>query len=113
MNQEQKRIKIAEACGYLNPRIEDGHCRASSFQTPEGKYFGTKGIPDYFNDRDAITEAVISAMDRIDKQVLYCKHIKVMQHADDAPPHTTLEFAAFNATAAQRAEAFGKTLSLW
>lgn len=56
MKKEQQRIAIAEAMGYLNPRIENGRVIRSAFQTPEGEFFGTGGVPDYPNDLNVMAD---------------------------------------------------------
>ncbi len=67
-------------------------------------------VPDYFNDLNAINEAVEKALIHPiacgGKSLLvpFCEHLERI--AEDKE-------SAMVATAAQRAEAFGKTLNLW
>lgn len=106
MNQEQKRIKIAEACGW-----REVHWDEEGPRTPFASLFGRPRnvadndswceVPDYFNSLDAChqMEKVLRCPNQKtwDLWEEYCRKLE-----DD--PH---------ATASQRAEAFGLTLGLW
>jgi hypothetical protein len=111
MNPEQQRIAIAEACGW---RIEsDG---ANTFVYSPNKTSGTgyrmndirhpkiiKLLPDYLNDLNAMHEAIMSLT--LEEQ---CNMTEILRK-------DVIKFTAptITATAAQRAEAFLKTLNLW
>ena len=114
MTQEQKRIKIAEACGlqvsYIaNPINTDWN---KVFFTPEAANQRRKSwpqsavvkvIPDYLNDLNAMHEA---------EKTLFPAHEAEWYHK----LHTICGDSwriALTATATQRAEAFGLTLGLW
>lgn len=102
MTQEQKQIKIAEACGWTE--IEPCTChngQARGFQPVKGAH--KKHTPDYFNDLNAIHGA---------EKILFPTHEAEWYHK----LHTICGDSwriALTATAAQRAEAFGLTLKLW
>jgi hypothetical protein len=66
---QEKLIKIAVACGWTTER----ECECEPY--PD--------IPDYFNNRDAITKVVIALLDTYEKQIEYCKRLTAMQHADE------------------------------
>lgn len=76
LTQEQKRIKIAESCGWKKETLEDSQWACGSHgcteQThvkwlpPGGGYaavqheYNTPNVPDYFNDLNAMQSAVLS-----------------------------------------------------
>ena len=95
MNQQEKRIKIAEACGWSPSKIDDCWNNAKRMETREK-------IPDYFNDLNAMyeSEEKISG-----NQFRYMDTLRKVCWGND--------WLTCHATAAQRAEAFGKTLNLW
>lgn len=106
MNKESQRIKIAEACGlkvvsdgithYLTPCI-----LGTGVIHPDGK--GLTYVPNYLNDLNAMHEAekLLRAEDELWGE--YCGHLV----------KNGSWFNAVDATAAQRAEAFLRTLNLW
>lgn len=85
MTQEQKNEKIAETCGYK-----------IGYRDPEVWH----PLPNYFEDLNAMHEAE-KTIKVTDKWRVY-KYTLNLMPIDD-----------IHATAAQRAEAFGKTLNLW
>jgi hypothetical protein len=106
MTPEQKRIAIAEALGELNPRMENGAVVASTGKTEGGGFWGTHGVPDYLTDLNAMHEAektlaIDANKDQWRTWDAYREKLDRMVGADDT----------FHATAAQRADAFIKTLS--
>jgi len=115
MTQEQKRIKIAEACGWTwelrnHPapcwHKENFYVNAPLFYEPRRKEDYYHDLPDYLNDLDAMHEAekVLSH----DQQRLHMDHMM----NEDSVVGDMLRQICY-ATAAQRAEAFGLTLGLW
>lgn len=105
MTTNEKRIKIAEACGTLS----------WSECNPPGVCLGN-GVPDYFNDLNAMHEAE-KVLDP-NQQITFACHLTqpVRDQIYEVMPndlHYAVCFPALHATAAQRAEAFGKTLNLW
>lgn len=120
MTTNEKRIKIAEACGWTNivadypVNINDGNYYVPwpSGRSPSKKYLQ---LPDYFNDLNAMHEAVKSQ--GFTHNPAYEDNLAAICNAGDASTYWW-EDAAYrglliNATASQRAEAFGKTLNLW
>lgn len=110
LTQEEKRVRIAEACGWKHVGIrETGSYGAGSpygfkpnAAVIEPRFTGlTAEVPDYFNDLNAISSAVKCRWQH--EKAFIQNLIAICQTSEDA----------INATAAQRAEAFGKTLNLW
>lgn len=116
MSPEAQRIAIAEACGWTdistNPFTPNPpHCgfHLSSGRTQEANSGSKWGIPDYLNDLNAMHEAVDA--------VLLGAGRKGDWRGWDSYIATLAEMegteGAIEATAAQRAEAFLRTLSKW
>lgn len=107
MIQEQKRIKIAEACGWREVRLstqQEHHLK--SYRTivigrPSGSVSNTKVAPDYFSDLNAMHEA--------EKVLTTEQWLSYWSFLSEVLKDTSI----LHATAAQRAEAFGLTLNLW
>ena len=95
MTPEAQRIAIAEACGWSKQEIEG----LQSVKPYGATYRLGRPIPDYLNDLNACHE-----MEKVmsDKQKGIYAHSLVGAWG-----------RAWDATAAQRAEAFLKTLGLW
>jgi hypothetical protein len=91
MTPEAQRIAIAEACGTMK----------WSYALPTKTIACT--VPDYLNDLNAMhaAEKVIGPI----KGIEFCCHLNDMGMSG--------EWEILTATAAQRAEAFLRTLSLW
>ncbi len=96
MNEEQQRIKIAEACRWNKRTMAEN----GPLVWHDGEKFRSDyEIPDYPNDLNAMHEAE-----------------KVLASRDEYVVLLRKACGGFNpvfATAAQRAEAFLKTLNLW
>lgn len=96
MTQEQKRIAIAEACGWSYKTQDHGD---PYWCHPEiNQVYDTP--PDYPNDLNATQEF----KHVLEQRKLYWQFIELLNQLVESP--------AFS-TAAQRAEAFGLTLGLW
>jgi hypothetical protein len=104
MNPEEQRIAIAEACGYkgVTTGVTEG---AIKVITGFKNHNFDEEIPDYLNDLNAVHEAEKVMSDKN----LYRKFIYLV--VLDDPQNTTNEPAW--ATAAQRAEAFLRTIGKW
>lgn len=97
MTEEQKRIAIAEACGWKwkdNKQRKEAHWYA-----PSGMMY--LNPPDYFHDLNACHE--MEKTIRPPQKPTWDMWEDFFRRFEDDP----------HATAAQRAEAFGKTLGLW
>ena len=110
MTNEQKRIKIAEACGWN--LVSDNETQLYSWSNPSIKHrikwmmnkdmASQSVIPDYFGDLNAIHEAE-NVLNDTQHSNYRGELLKVCLSLADA----------LCATAAQRAEAFGLALGLW
>ena len=95
MNKEQQRIKIAGACGYS----KGWDYRTA---TPWNEWC-IKSLPDYLNDLNAMHEAMKTLSPKMG--IEFCFHLNDMGISG--------EWDMLTATAAQRAEAFLKTIKKW
>ena len=105
MTPEQQRIAIAQACGWTDIKPHSWHPR-------KGELWGSRKvirnmIPDYLNDLNAMHDAekILDA----NQWDSYRKNLAREWTTNDDDGM----WAAINTTAAQRAEAFLKTLNLW
>lgn len=106
MTNQEVNIAIAEACGWkqVEPK-QCGHHKVDYAFEKDGAYYGgINAIPNYCNDLNAMHEAEKVLIIMPEKRITY-GHLLM-----DA---TCKNWAAFHATARQRAEAFLKTLNLW
>jgi hypothetical protein len=128
MTPEAQRIAIAEACGWTEVRADPEHYIHSGLRNPHklcgrrnGRYWA---LPDHLSDLNAMHEAekVLTATQIKDyvKSLLriHCRDVKQalserLLETDVATLHVNTLHALIHATAAQRAEAFLRTLNLW
>lgn len=105
MTPEQKRIAIAKACGWTDcEHIESlGLCKGIHKNVRDQYDSGHSELPDYLNDLNAMHKAEATMGDPQLWMEYEDNLAKVMNHVG----------WIWHATAAQRAEAFGKTLNLW
>ena len=97
MTDEQINIAIAEACGWKYEKNET--------HAPDGAFWWSKNpeFPDYCNDLNAMHEA-----EKIFDNALYCRYIDEL-----CTQAIKGKNCMYLATAAQRAEAFLKTIGKW
>jgi hypothetical protein len=120
MNKEKQRIAIAEACGIVGP-FDNRWIK--EYEEEGGDAYGFTGfekgelvfIPDYLNDLNAMHEAEKTLSDeqiaRWQRDLwLTCENDFYALEAC-APPIVLRRF--ISATAAQRAEAFLRTIGKW
>lgn len=130
MTNEAQRITIAEACGWteithtgfsdqgIRPKRKEGEPRYGSLYRPapspvENDRREWHWIPDYLNDLNAMHEAEkVLTEDQGGEFEEILERICQDQLELDGTNHW-LRFRVAHATAAQRAEAFLKTLNLW
>lgn len=100
MTLEAQRIAIARYVGWKP-------------HTPAG--FDWSDVPDYLNSLDAIHEAekVLTIQQRVQWHFNICEIVKASSPMKCANGYADVTFQLCHATAAQRAEAFLKTLNLW
>jgi len=102
MNKEQQRIKIAEACGYTHVRI------IKAIEGPPDIGIGhhptePHSVPDYRNDLNAMHEA--EKIFKLGMRNRYDAELGLIAQRDYC--------FIWETSAAQRAEAFLRTLDLW
>lgn len=117
MTQDQKRIKIAEARGWTPHDEKEVHAAARLFNP--GKWWRLPSedtiatlelLPDCFNDLNACHEMEeVLTNDQYDVFWNILAALANRQHA----ARQLANRAFLSATAAQRCEAFGRTLNLW
>ncbi len=100
--QEEKRFKIAEACGWIPyPTIKGAFSHL--------KHEGIFAAPDYFNDLNSMHDA--EKILTMEQHCQFREHLAKLVNFNGLTPRGAREYISSNAT--QRAEAFGKTLNLW
>ncbi len=107
MNNIKQRIAIAKACGWTQVE-SDVHPNLMLWQPPNKKGFDYTP-PDYLNDLNAMHKAEHILFSS--KKPLWDTFVKHLYQIGYRGESTTKY--AIHATAAQRAEAFLKTLKLW
>lgn len=116
LTQEQKRIKIAEACGWKLENINDYLDSPS-----DTELIGSLGrniwgiVPDYFNDLNACheMEKVLPRETKYSPFREYLTRLNGLSCSSRCSGDQGICGDTTCATAAQRAEAFGLTLNLW
>ena len=99
MNPEQQRIAIAKACGWLQSRT----CHWGGWwYLKKGKRAYQQTPPDYLNDLNAMHDAEIQ-LEAEDNHAYGCYCSELYEKYGNT----------VSLTAAQRAEAFLRTLNLW
>jgi hypothetical protein len=107
MSPEAQRIKIAEACGW---KFIADYCHGEdqppdyTTLTPDGRHL-CGYYPDYFNDLNAMHEAEQTLTGKQGGD--YDLYLWLIIQRDKSRP------ASWHATAAQRCEAFLKTIGKW
>lgn len=104
MSPESQRIAIAEACGWEHIAFNRGWIKAGDGETQ-------CVIPDYLNDLNAMHEAEYVLYPSQYK--LYIKTIAGLLPPFDSDTARFADFMVGNANAAQRAEAFLRTIGKW
>ena len=95
MRYEQQQIAIAKACGRVQ--------RPDGLWFPEGKNYGSQGIPNYLNDLNAMHEA-----EKVLVRLQWVSYLRRLQTLCDESVTWPI-----HATASQRAEAFLRTIGKW
>lgn len=115
MTKEKQRIKIAEACGwnYVENEHLDGPLQGWGWSKDGLNFVHNEGLPDYLNDLNAMHDAD-SIFESSGKHCEYISHIKaiILREAGLHTDGHCGDWRVFKSTAAQRAEAFLKTLKL-
>lgn len=108
MTPEKQRIAIAEACGWKPITDTKIHheIRRACWLSPGNNMLP---LPDYLNSLDAMHEAEKSLTEK--QQEIYFYELYTV--IDLSIEKLDIEFFQIHATAAQRAEAFLKTIGKW
>lgn len=107
MDKIKQRIAIAEACGWQKPGTW-GHSLPESKTLWGCEYGGiAENPPDYLDDLNAMHQAERILTDEQRKIYTAYLHPKQLHHYLEA------DFLVAHSTAAQRAEAFLKTIGKW
>ena len=111
MNPEQQRIAIAEACGWKETEAWlDGRRCFERADSNAGWDFDS--LPDYLHDLNAMHDA--EKVLTHDQMIDYSRHVgKLVTTHLPASRAAWMDFRLINATAAQRAEAFLRTIGKW
>lgn len=113
LTQEEKRVRIAEACGWESI-WKDDRKNFRGFHLSHAADGKHRLIPDYFNDFNACYEMEEALRNDQFSYTAYWRALfKVVTGKEWSGDIGYFHFAMVHATAAQRAEAFGKTLNLW
>ncbi len=136
LSQEEKRVKIAEACGWTKCRLTikgagGGTRWPTAHGIPPGRGYEAP-CPDYFNDLNAMhkAETKVLSVDRKDEYgrpvysfklqsnfflnlLVSTGHCEDYDEAFSFPISRVHGERVVSATADERAEAFGQTLNLW
>ena len=126
MSPEAQRIAIAEECGWKHQPGEEptygGTFRRTGWISPKGKFHHAghwkkktgDGLPDYLNDLNAMHEAEKVLFNNGDGEHWedYMRNLRKVT-LRDGRECGGLDERLILATAAQRAEAFLRTLGLW
>lgn len=116
MDSNQKRIKIAEACGWKNCGFgtsdEGEFCLMGCPPFPAGDVWGSRHyIPDFFNDLNACRSMEALIYDLPDKSAEWSDYLDYLTYLCSPVFQNTEQ--AVHASASQRSEAFGTILGLW
>lgn len=105
MSPDSQRIAIAEACGWKHIAFKRGWIKAGDGETQ-------CVIPDYLNNLNAMHEAE-ATMNLTDKYQYGKAICKIMNIDTDGGLDVVDIYYVCHATAAQRAEAFLRTIGKW
>jgi hypothetical protein len=106
MSPEAQQIAIAKACGWTKVRRFSETATFPGWIPPGGKFPKPK-LPDYLNDLNAMHEA--EKILTYEQKNIYRRWLECLYRQEDESEHE----CEWHATAAQRAEAFLRTLNLW
>jgi hypothetical protein len=114
MTPEKQRIAIAEACGWKWVGSPEQVAATSGFTMPEKWVVDPNGAlqfphntPDYVNDLNAMHEAELAVFGNDWDEALWATYKHALYGVIEMNRHV------INSTAAQRAEAFLRTIGKW
>ena len=108
MTPQAQRSSIAEACGWYKHDCGDDLCWKNKHTQKTGAWFDV--LPDYLSDLNAMHSAEWAITD--EQHAAFRMHLRDLCKENNI--HTTATKRRYaSSTAAQRAEAFLRTLNLW
>ena len=120
MSPEKQRVAIAKTCGWTAEQDSNGYWRATNQKSGHAselwlseRNVWSQGIPDYINDLNACHE-MEKGLD-YEQCEAFSNTVADIVHAANREKDYAFpwSFARIHATAAQRCEAFLRTLGLW
>lgn len=111
MNPEKQRIKIAEACGWTDIKPTGNFLQTPCGSDPDPDE-GWGSLPDYLNDLNAMHEVEKTLSDEQWREYIV-KLARVIAGAKRNEKVSVPTSILISAIAAQRSEAFLRTLNLW
>lgn len=116
MKPENQRIAIAEACGWQFANSHSPETKETAIMCwvrPGNSFWQTEKLPDYFNDLNAMHDAEMSL--NPDQQKRFIEYLIEGEAHDEYCTEMLWDssWVAAHATAAQRAEAFLRTIGKW
>lgn len=106
MTPEAQRIAIAEACGWK--KAEKPKNLGWGESAPPNQWYFVHHLPNYHSDLNSMHEA--EKVLTLDQRHIYWQHL---QRISEKERMATAAWTTTTATAAQRAEAFLKTIERW
>lgn len=112
LNRKEKQILIAEACGYKKGKanVNLDYSSADGFWHEGRFYIGTTHLPDYFGSLDVMHK--VEKLIPEDKFGDYKSMLEWVMYLGHFSPEYRVN-RLIHATAADKAEAFGRALRLW
>lgn len=107
ITQDQKRIKIAEADGWIEVQPDCTGCRLIN----RNKWHDV--VPDYFNDRNACIGVILKLNPLQREDFIHALVMVVAPTAQWHNLHMPEFYNCITATPGQLCEAIGSTLNLW
>lgn len=111
MSPEKQQIAIAEACGWSNLQYSDYKPLGLVGRHPGGSEQNLLRVPDYLNNLNAMREATMARLQGYEENFFY--ELSNVVNGEVEPHLQDDMFCLANATAAQRAEAFLRTIGKW
>jgi len=115
MTPEAQRLTIHEALGWVptKPLPCLGYVPLHAFEKDGSYYGGLSAVPDYLNDLNAMHEAEMACLTTPDQHRSFRFHLQTIVAREPLGRTESLGWRYEQATAAQRAEAFLRTLNIW
>jgi len=115
MTEEQQKIAIAEACGWTAEQDSNGYWRAVKQKDAAVELWLSEqtvwsvGIPDYLSDLNAMHEA-----EKTLNELSWMHYLRNLAEIVRKPKQCEIQISQYvHANAAQRAEAFLRTINKW